>query len=63
MILTSEELVTLIRLTQQTTVAEFNGYKVVQEGSGWTGDSKLGPLQAKLSIMLEMASKDEAVGL
>jgi hypothetical protein len=44
----------LHRLSYET-VAEFDGYEVVRQKPGYSADPEIGPLQAKLSMMLEAA--------
>lgn len=41
-------------------VASFDGYTVVKPGSGYSKDRKVGALQAKLSILLQIASERES---
>jgi len=59
--LTAKQILKLLELTQQETVAEFggtNGYVVkTKHGHGYSKDPEIGGLQATLSIMLEVASK------
>lgn len=61
--LTAKQLLKLLQLTQQEQVAEFggdNGYVVkTKHGHGYSKDPEIAKLQAKLSIMLEVASKRE----
>lgn len=63
MMLTSEEIRLILSLTQRKTVAEFgpnNCYRVTEPEHGYSSDRKIGALQAKLSILLEMAARREA---
>jgi len=60
MILTREDIhLILDRLAQETVVEPSQSfpYRVTCQGRGYSSDQKIGALQAKLSIMLEMASK------
>lgn len=40
-------------------VATFDGYTVVKRGSGYSKDPEIGALQAKLSILLQIAAERE----
>jgi hypothetical protein len=60
MILTREDIhLILERLSEETVVEASQAfpYRVARKGHGYSDDKKIGALQAKLSIMLEMASK------
>lgn len=61
--LTAKQILILLQLTQQEQVAEFGGdrgYVVkTKHGHGYSNDPEISALQAKLSIMLEVASKRE----
>lgn len=62
--LTSDEIRALLALTQRETVAEFgpqNCYRVTVDGRGYHSDPKTAALQAKLSILLQLAGDREAV--
>lgn len=50
----------LERIGEETVVkpSENFPYRVSRRGMGYSQDSEIGPLQAKLSIMLEMAEED-----
>jgi hypothetical protein len=58
--LTRDEILFLLNLLAQETVVEPSKgfpYRVTREGHGYSKDPKVGPLQAKLSIMLEAAGR------
>lgn len=57
--LTSEEIRAILRLLEWKTVAEFDSgrSRVVQRTSGYSEEAEVGRLQAKLSIMLEVATR------
>lgn len=58
--LTSEDILLILRLIGQKVVVKPSKdfpYTVSCEGHGYSDDPKIGPLQAKLSIMLEVAGK------
>ena len=40
-------------------VAAFDGYEVVRRGFGYSDDPQIGALQAKLSILLQVAAQRE----
>jgi hypothetical protein len=60
MLLTRDEILLIMNLLAQETVVaptkEFP-YRITREGHGYSKDKKIGPLQAKLSIMLEVATR------
>ena len=58
--LTKDDILLILNLLSQETVVEPSKdfpYRVTREGNGYSKDKKIGPLQAKLSIMLEVASR------
>ena len=58
MILTKREILNILVLIGEKTVVEPTPafpYRVTAKGSGYHSDSEIAKLQAKLSIMLEMA--------
>lgn len=60
--LTVEEILKLLELLSERTVvapSEDFPYRVTRKRSGYASDPKIGGLQAKLSIMLEIATKRE----
>jgi len=62
MLLTKDEIVLILNLLQEETVVDRTPefpYRISKEGFGYSKDKKIGALQAKLSIMLEMAAKQE----
>ena len=59
---TSEISLILSRLSTEE-VAKFDGYTVTKPGFGYSKDREIGALQAKLSIMLEIAGKRERGGV
>jgi hypothetical protein len=61
MMLTSRDIRLILSLTQRKEVAGFDRYRVTEECSGYHPDPAIAALQAKLSIMLEVASKMEVL--
>jgi hypothetical protein len=60
--LTREEILLIMGLLSQETVVPPSKkfpYRISVEGHGYSKDPKIGPLQAKLSIMLEVAARRE----
>ena len=58
--LTSEEILLLLKKLNERVVIAPSGdfpFTVVTDGFGYSNDKKTGALQAKLSIMLEVAGK------
>lgn len=58
-----DEILFLLKLLGEETVQEPTEkfpFRISREGRGYSSDKKVGSLQAKLSIMLEMASGKEA---
>jgi len=58
--LTKDEILLILKHIGSETVVEPTPafpYRVSREGHGYSSDKKIGALQAKLSIMLEMASR------
>jgi hypothetical protein len=58
--LTAEEILMILELVgEETVVAPTKAfpYRVSRKGHGYSKDPKIGPLQAKLSIMMEAASR------
>lgn len=55
MILTKKQILKIMNALQVQVVTEENGYIFAKRTMGWSGDKELGPIQAALSIMLEMA--------
>jgi len=61
--LTKEDIAFLLELlSEQTVVAPSKAfpYRISCQGTGYSKDRKVGALQAKLSIMLEVAAAREA---
>ena len=62
MILSKAEILLILeRIGEQTVVDPTKRfpYRISTRGMGYSDDKQIGPLQAKLSIMLEMAAKAE----
>ncbi len=60
--LTSEQILFLLEMLRQKTIVEPTRdfpYRITCDVSGYSEDPKVGPLQAKLSIMLEVAREME----
>ncbi len=60
MLLTKEEILMILERIGEETVAfptKSFPYRISRPGRGYSDDPKIGPLQAKLSVMLEVASK------
>lgn len=63
--LTRDDILLILNLLSQETIVEPSKafpFRVTREGHGYSKDKKVGTLQAKLSIMLEVASTREARG-
>lgn len=60
MILTKDDILFIMKRIGEETVTEPTDkfpYRISREGHGYSADKKVGALQAKLSIMLEMSSR------
>ncbi len=53
--LTKKQILKIMDALQVKVVTEERGYIFARRTQGWSDDAELGPIQAKLSIMLEMA--------
>lgn len=56
MTLTTEQIQHLLDLLSHEVVTEFDGYKVMKRGMGYSNDPFIAKLQARLSIMLQVKS-------
>ena len=57
--LTVKEIHLILSKLSVEEVAKFDGYTIVKQGFGYSKDREVGALQAKLSILLQIASERE----
>lgn len=62
MILSRKNILKILQSLEVEVIKEEGGYIFAKRTRGYSADAEVGPLQAKLSIMLEMASKLEEEG-
>lgn len=58
MILTKSEILKIMELLQLEIINEVRGVVLAERTQGYSKDPEIGGLQAKLSIMLEIANED-----
>jgi len=58
MIFSKEQILILMKSLQVEVITEERGYIFAKRVEGWPENKEIGPIQAKLSIMLEMADKE-----
>lgn len=61
MMLNKKQIRLLLHRLAYETVAEFGGYEVMRQKQGYSHDPEIGPLQAKLSMMLEAARESDRI--